>query len=99
MPKLTDEQLKRARGRFLASVDGADARKRIEALTQKDADFMASSLDDLRAARTSDEIASFAHAKRLDSTELLFSLASDDVDEFTQLCKARDEEIQRALGL
>jgi len=99
MPKLTEEQLNRARKMFLASVDGAEARKRIDALTQSDANFMETSLEKLRAARTLDEIASFAHAKGLDSMELLFSLASDDADEFARLCKVRDEEVKRALGL
>lgn len=98
MPKLTEEQMNRAREMFLASVDGAEARKRIEALTQSDAEFMETSLEKLRAARTLDEIASFAHAKRIDSLELLFSLASQDAEEFGQLCKARDEEVKRALG-
>lgn len=74
MPKLREEQLNRAREMFLTSVDGAEARKRIEALTQSDAEFMDTSLEKLRAARTLDEIASFAHAKRIDSMELLFSL-------------------------
>jgi len=99
MPKLTQEQLDRARKMFLASVDGAEAKHRIDALTQDDAVFMETSLEDLRAARTLDQIAAFAHANRIEPAELLFSLASEDVDEFTRLCKARDEEIQRALGL
>lgn len=99
MPKLTEEQLSRARKIFLASQDGADARKRIDALTQSDAKFMETSLENLRAAQTLNEIASFAHAKGLDSMELLFSLASDDADEFARLCKLREEEVKRALGL
>jgi len=45
MPKLTEEQLNRARKMFLASRDGADARKRIDALTQSDAKFMETSLE------------------------------------------------------
>ncbi|CAN7630133.1 DUF6388 family protein [Massilia sp. LjRoot122] len=98
MPKLTEEQLNRAREMFLASVDGAEARKRIEALTQSDAEFMETSLEKLRAARTLDEIASFAHTKRIDSMELLFSLASQDAEEFDLLCKAHNEEVKRVLG-
>lgn len=89
MPKLTQEQLNRAREMFFASDDGAEARKRIQALTQSNAEFMESSLEKLRSARTLDEIASFAHAKRIDSMELLFSLASQDAEEFGQLCKGR----------
>lgn len=88
MPKLSQEQLDRARKMFLASVDGVDAKRRIDALTQDDAVFMETSLDTLRAARTLDEIAAFAHANRIEPAELLFSLASEDVDEFTRLCKA-----------
>lgn len=98
MPKLTQEQLDRARKMFLASVDGVDAKRRIDALTQDDAVFMETSLDDLRAARTLDEIAAFAHANRIEPAELLFSLASEDVDEFTRLCKAGGLETQRAPG-
>ena len=98
MPKLTEEQLRRAREMFLASVDGAEARKRIEALTQSEAEFMETSLEKLRAARTLDEIASFAHANRIDSMELLFSLAAHDAEEFSQLCKARNKELKDALG-
>lgn len=99
MPKLTEEQSKRARETFLASLDGAEARKRVESITQKDADFMFTSLEQFKAARTLDEIAGFAQVKGIDSMEYLFSLASDTVDEFSQLCKARDDEINRALGL
>jgi hypothetical protein len=99
MPKLTPEQLDRACKLFLASVDGVDAKHRIDALTQADAAFMGTSLDDLRAARTLDEIAAFAHAKRIEPAELLFSLASEDVDEFTRLCEARDEAIWRSRAL
>lgn len=99
MPKLTEEQLNRARKTFLASVDGVEARKRIDALMQSDAEFMETSLEDLRAAQTLNEIASFANSKGLDSMEVLFSLASDSADEFDQLCKARDKEMKKALGL
>lgn len=99
MPKLTEEQLARARKIFLDSADGVEARKRINALTQKDAEFMETDLEKLKAARTIDEITAFAHSKRIDPMELLFSLASEDADEFARLCKARDKEVKRALGL
>lgn len=99
MPKLTEEQLSHATKMFLASDDGVEARKRVQSLTEKDAEFMFTTLDQLKAARTLDEINSFAHVKGVDPMEFLFSLASKDAEEFARLCKAREEEINRALGL
>lgn len=99
MPKLTEKQLTHARAMFLASADGAEAHKRIELLTQNEANFMFTSMEELKAARTFDEIAAFAQVKGIEPMELLFSLASKDADEFDQLCKARNEEIRRALGM
>jgi hypothetical protein len=47
MPKLTEEQLSHARQLFLASPDGAEARKRVESLTEKNAEFMFTTLESM----------------------------------------------------
>ena len=92
MPTLTAEQLAHARVTFLSSADGAPARQRIELVTQDEADCMFCTLEQLKAARTLEEITMFAHLNNVKPDELLDSLASQDASEFVQLWKARNAQ-------
>ncbi len=97
MPKLTTAQLTKAARIFLAS--NPAAADRILAIKQADADFMETSLEQLRLARTMDEIDSFARANGRDSMEMRFSLAADTAEEFHAMCTEHQAAINKHLGL
>lgn len=97
MPKLTPAQLNKAVQRFLTANPAAAAP--IQSLTQADADFMETSLDELRLQRTIAEIDKLAHEKGCNNMELLFSLVAETAAEFRELCEERQAAINRHLGL
>ena len=87
MARRTEEQLAHARVTFLSLADGAPARQRIELFTQDEADSMFCTLEQLKAARTLEEITAVALLNNRQPEELLYSLAAKDASEFGQLWK------------
>lgn len=76
--KFTEEHLAKGRKRFL---DGqADAKRRIEGLTQADADALGITLDHLRESETMRLLREYAKAQRLDSMEFFWSYIADTAD-------------------
>lgn len=97
MPKLTNAQLAKAARLFLAS--NPSAAVRILSVTQKDADFMESSLEQLRLEKTMDEIARFAHENKLDPMQMRFSLAAETSEEYERMWAEHNACINQHLGL
>jgi len=62
MAKFSDEQLRKGRMRFLAGY--ADIKRRIDALTQAEADALGITLDDLRESETMRELRDVARLKK-----------------------------------
>jgi hypothetical protein len=96
MPKLTNAQLKKAAKQFLA--EKPDIIARILSLTEEDADFMGTSLEQLRLDRTMDEIDKYAHQNNRDPMELRFSLAAETFEEYDKMWENHKESIKRSLG-
>lgn len=95
--KFTNEQLEKGRKRFL---DGQpDAKRRIEGLTQADADALGITLDHLRESETMRELREFARAQRLDSMELFWSCIADTAEEFAQIVEFHNAATNRILGI
>lgn len=97
MPKLTTAQLDKAAHLFLS--ENPAAMRRITFLTQADADFMDTSLDQLRLEKTMEEIKKFAEATGRDYLETLFSYAANDAEEYEKMCEERRQGTKKALGL
>ena len=95
--KLTEEQMAKGRKRFLDA--NPDVARRIAALTEKDAEFAAIALKDLRDMETMKAFSEYAKAHGKDSQELFLSCIADTAEEFVQLNEARLQAIQRAIGL
>lgn len=98
MSKLTEEQLAKARKRFLDAKENADAARQVASLTETQADALGIPLDEYRRIETDRFIRAKAASMGEDSADVFFSLASDTAEEFAALKSARDEAIQRALG-
>lgn len=97
MTKLTAEQLAKGRKRFL---DGhPEIKRKVEALTQAEAGALGISLDHLRESETMRELREVARAKRIDSTEFLWSCIADTAEEFAAMVEHRDAAIKHALGI
>lgn len=97
MPKLTTAQMAKAAHMFLASNPAAAAR--ILSTTQEEADFMCTSLDELRLSKTMAEIDKFAHENGRDPMEMRFSLAAETADEFDKMWKEHQAAIKDILKL
>jgi hypothetical protein len=97
MTKLTDEQLAKGRKRFLAG--HADIQRRIEGLTQAEADALGITLDQLRESETMRELRGVAHSIAIDSTELFWSCVADTAEELAGMIERRDQAIKKNLGL
>jgi len=96
MPELTADQMAKGRKRFL---DGhPDIARRIDALTQAEADALGISLDQLREIETMRDLRNVASAKGLDATELFWSCIADTAQELGAMLEHRDALIKRALG-
>lgn len=97
MNKLTEEQKAKGRERFLAA--HPEIKRKIDALTQPEADAMCTTLEHLREMETMKALSAVAYENRVDSQELFFSCVADTAEEFAELVKARDQAIQKAIGL
>lgn len=97
MPKLSPLQLTKAAEIFLASNPGTA--EQIRSLTQAEADFMQTSLDQLRIDRTLDKIDKYAKAMGRNAMEMRFSLAADSFEEFDAWWKEYQANVNRILGL
>lgn len=93
MTILTPAQRSKAAKSFLASHPSVAAR--ILSITQQDADLMESTLEKLRIDKTIDEIAKYAHEKKKDPTEMLFSLAAEGWEDYAALKAKHEENINR----
>lgn len=97
MSKLNAEQLAKGRKRFL---DGhPEIKRKIEALTQSEADAMGVSLELLRETETMHELSEVASVKGIDSTELFWSCIADTAEEFRAMLDRRNASLKRNLGL
>ncbi|MFP3507519.1 DUF6388 family protein [Burkholderia sp. SIMBA_062] len=97
MDKISADQLAKGRERFL---DGhPEIKRKIEALTQAEADALGISLGLLRESETMRELREVARAKGIDSTELFWSCIADTAEEFRAMLERRDASIKRSLGL
>ncbi|MFV8598615.1 DUF6388 family protein [Ralstonia pseudosolanacearum] len=97
MTKLTSDQLAKGRKRFL---DGhPEIKRRIEALTQAEADGLGISLELFRESETMRELREVAGAKGIDSTEFFWSCIADTAEEFGAMLERRDALIKRNLNL
>lgn len=83
--------------RFLAGY--ADIKRRIDALTQAEADALGITLDDLRESETMRELRDVARIKNVDSSELFWSCIADTAAEFEEMLERRDAAEKRALGI
>jgi len=97
MPKLTHAQLSKAASQFLAS--NPVATLRILSITQADADFFETSLDQLRLEATMDEIAKYAHENDRDPMEMRFSLAAETFEEYEKMWQDHQASINQHLML
>lgn len=97
MNKLTEEQQAKGRARFLAA--HPEIKRKIEALTQAEADAMCTTLEHLRVIETMRALSAVAYENRVDSQELFFSCVADTAEEFAEMVKSRDKAIQKAIGL
>jgi hypothetical protein len=96
MTKFTADQLAKGRKRFL---DGhPEIKRKIEALTQAEADALGISLEHFRESETMRELRNVASAKGIDSAELFWSCIADTAEEFGAMLEHRDAQIKRSLG-
>lgn len=95
--KFTEEQLAKGRKRFLDSQ--CDAKRRIDGLTQADANALGISLDHLRESETMRELREYANAQRIDSMELFWSCIADTAEEFAQIMERHNVATKRVLGI
>ena len=88
-----------AKGRMRFLAGQPEIKRKIDSLTQVEADALGIPLDDLKVSETMRELREFAYANNLDSVELFWSCTADTAEEFSALCDARDRAINRNLGL
>lgn len=99
MIPLTEEQMAKGRRRFLESPENAAAARAVASLTQHESDILGVPLEERQRIATMEHISKKAAAIGVDSTELFFRYCSDTEADFNALKQARDESIQRALGV
>jgi len=97
MQKLTEEQMKKGRDRYLAS--DFKARAVVDALTEREADILGIPLEDHRRIKTMELLRQHANSIGVSPDELFWSLCFDSAEEFNEFVRQRDEAIQRNLGL
>ncbi|MDF3839614.1 DUF6388 family protein [Cupriavidus basilensis] len=97
MSKLTEEQIARGRGRFLA--DHPQAVDRVNAITQAVADALGEEVTELRRIETAKAMSEAAAAEGIDGFEYLLRYAIDDDDERNRILQQNREAHERAVGL
>lgn len=97
MPKLTDAQMDKAKRMFFA--ERPQELVKIMTLTQADADCLGVPLDELKEVETFRAIDRVARENGRDTAELMFNLGAADIHEYHRLMAARQEEIDKALGM
>lgn len=97
MPKLTDAQLAKATGLFMA--DNPVLAMRLATITQADADILGSTVEELRKVETFAALDKHARSLGQDPTDLLFILAADNAEELARLREEHRAESMKALGL
>lgn len=97
MPKLTEEQMKKGRERFLAG--HADACAVDDGLSQREADILGIQLEDHRNIKTMELLRTHARSIGAPADELFWSLCFDSTEEFNAFLAENRAAIQRAIGL
>lgn len=97
MTKLTDEQKRIGRERFLAGAP--EIKEKIDALTEAEADAMFTTLDHLREVETMNALERYARARGMDSVEFFFSCVAETAMEWKSMVDEHKKAIQAAIGL
>lgn len=97
MAKLSDEQMKKGRERFLAG--NPEIKREIDSLNEAVAEAMCTTLERYKEVETMKALEKVARAAGIDSHELFLSCVADTAEELQEMLNARNKSIKSALGL
>lgn len=95
MPTLTAEQQAQGLARFLER--NPDIKRRIDSLTEQEADILGLSLDDLRINCTHQELAKVAASEDVDGHEFFLSFVANSDEEYAAMVSANRAAIKALL--
>lgn len=96
MTKLTDAQVAKATGLFVAERPALAVR--LFTISQAEADILGVSVEELRRVETFAAMDKYARERGEDPIKLLFTLAAENHEEFEKMWGEHQEEIEKILG-